>query len=223
MNGISVHFWRGVWRENPALVHLLGLCPLLAVSNTVVTALGLGVATLVALIILNSLVSVTRHWVPHEVRLPVYVLFLASAVTVVDLGLEAYAFDLHATLGIFIPLIVTNCALLARAEVFASKQALLPSAWDAICTGLGFILVLVALGALRELLAFGSLLQGASMLFGAGAESWTLRLHSGGGLLLAALPPGAFLGLAGLAAARNAIWNETSPGAPGHERDTVER
>ncbi|NKC16933.1 MAG: RnfABCDGE type electron transport complex subunit E [Gammaproteobacteria bacterium] len=194
--------WRSIWRNNPATVQLLGLCPMLAVSNTVINAVGLAAATTAALLMLSVCVSASRRWVAQEVRLPFYVIVLATAVTLTDLLMAAYAFELHQRLGIFIPLIVTNCALLGRAEAFASKHGPWSAAVDAIATGLGFTIALVSLGALREVLALGTLLSGADTLF-AGGERWLIQVHSDEGGLLALLPPGAFFGLALLAACTN--------------------
>lgn len=190
-------FWRrGLWLENPALVQLLGLCPLLAVTTSVVNAVGLGVATLFALVVLSTCVSATRRWVQPDVRLPIYVLILASAVTMVDLAMHAWAFELHERLGIFVPLIVTNCAVLGRAESFARRHSVRESFWDAVSMGLGFGIVLCVLGALREAFGAGTLFAQAESLFGPSAASWELPVVDGQGLGILASPPGAFFGLA---------------------------
>ena len=194
---VSIPFWRrGLWLENPALVQLLGLCPLLAVTTSVVNAIGLGAATMFALLVLSTSVSVTKRWVQPDVRLPVYVLILASAVTVVDLAMHAWAFELHERLGIFVPLIVTNCAVLGRAESFARRNSVGESFWDALSMGLGFGIVLAVLGALREAIGAGTLFAQAESLFGPSAVHWELRLFDGKGLGILASPPGAFFGLA---------------------------
>ncbi len=196
----------GLWSANPGLVQLLGLCPLLAVSNTLVNGLGLGIATLAVLVASNLLVSLSRHWLHPDLRLPAFVLMIAGFVTGVDLLFRAFFFDLHQSLGIFIPLIVTNCVILGRAEAFASRQAPLPALADALGHGLGFAGVLVSLGAVRELVGRGSLLHGAEQLFGPAAAGWEIALlPSAEGLLLASLPPGAFLALAAMIAARNCL------------------
>lgn len=195
---------RGLWSDNPGLVQLLGLCPLLAVSNTLVNGLALGLATVAVLTATNGLVSAARRWIRHELRLPAFVLIIAAFVTVVELMFKAYAYELYLSLGIFIPLIVTNCAILARAEAFASRQPLLPSLIDGLAHGIGFALVLVTLGGARELIGKGSLFSGAEMLFGPAAGGFELRLlGQDGGLLLASAPPGAFISLALLIALRN--------------------
>ncbi len=188
-------FAEGLWRNNPGLVQLLGLCPLLAVSNSVVNALGLGLATLFTLLLSNGLVSLTRRWLLQEIRIPAFVLIIASTVTVLELLMHAFFHELYGILGIFIPLIVTNCTIMARAEAFASRNALLPALADGLATGLGFLAVLLVLGGLRELLGHGTLLADAHLLFGEGVDL-TLHLLPGyRGFLLAVLPMGAFMGL----------------------------
>ncbi len=197
---------RGLWHENPGLVQLLGLCPLLAVSNTLVNGLGLGLATILVICATNVLVSACRRWLHDDFRLPVFVLIIATFVTSVELLCRAFWFDLHLALGIFLPLIVTNCVILGRAEAFASRQRVSAALADGLAHGLGFAAVLIALGGLRELVGQGSLLAGAELLFGPVGRGWSLELvPQSGGLLLAALPPGAFIGLAVLIAARNAL------------------
>ena len=196
----------GLWKNNQAFVALLGLCPLLAVSNSVVNSLGLGLATTFALMFSNTLISLIRHWVGHEVRLPVFVLVIASNVTIIDLLMNAFFYELHKILGIFIPLIVTNCAILGRAEAFASKNTVDRALADGLFTGLGFTMALVVLGALREIIGTGMLLGSADLLFGDIAKNWSLEiLHDYNGFLLAILPPGAFIGLGLLIAVKNLI------------------
>ena len=145
----------GLWTNNAGLVQLLGLCPLLAVTNNAINGLGLGLATLLTLVISNGSVSFSRHWVKREIRIPFYVMVIAANVTVVDLLMNAYLHNLHNVLGIFIPLIVTNCAIIARAEAFASKQPILPSIVDGLMMGLGFLVLLVLLGGMREVIGIG--------------------------------------------------------------------
>ncbi|TVQ34149.1 MAG: electron transport complex subunit E [Wenzhouxiangella sp.] len=203
----------GLWQGNPGLVQLLGLCPLLAVSNTAVNGLGLGLATLVVLVLSNCAVSLLRGQLAAEVRIPAFVLIIATLVTVVDLSLQAWLHDLSRTLGIFVPLIVTNCTLLARAEAFASRQPLLPALHDGLAQGLGFALVLIALGAGREMIGQGTLLADAELLFGAWASVLEIRvLPQGWGLLLATLPPGAFIGLGLLVALRQHLVSRKTQG-----------
>jgi electron transport complex protein RnfE len=196
----------GTWQQNTGLVVLLGLCPLLAVTNTVINGLALGLATMLTLMVSNLSVSIMRGLLKPEIRIPAFVLIIASAVTVIELLMQAFFYDLYRVLGIFIPLIVTNCAIIGRAEAFASRNRPLPSLVDGFATGLGFCLTLVLLGAVRELSGRGTLLSGADMLLGAWAQNLTLTIipeHPG--FLLAMLPPGAFIGLALLIAARNAL------------------
>lgn len=166
----------GLWSNNPALVQLLGLCPLLAVSASVVNALGLAIATLVVMVGASTTVSLIRHQVPSAVRLPAFVMIIAAFVTCAELLMAAYAYPLYQVLGIFIPLIVTNCAILGRAEAFASRQPVLPAAVDGLMMGLGFGAVLVVLGALRELLGQGTLFREMALLFGPLADGWRLTL-----------------------------------------------
>lgn len=194
----------GLWQNNQALVALLGLCPMLAVTNNMVNGLGLGIATLFVLVTSNVIVSLIRNQVPREVRIPIFIGIIATAVTIIDMLMDAYLHELHKLLGIFVPLIVTNCVILGRAEAFASKNSVWESAIDGLAMGLGFLIVLVVLGGMRELLAQGTLLDQAHLMFGQIAEHWTLHFSdSQNGLLLAALPPGAFIGLGLLVAAKN--------------------
>ena len=196
----------GVWRQNTGLVVLLGLCPLLAVTGTVVNAIGLGLATTLTLVFSNLAVSLSRPLLRPEIRIPAYVLIIASVVTAIDLLMQAWFHDLHRVLGIFIPLIVTNCAIIGRAETFASRHAPLPAVVDGLATGLGFCLALVALGALREVIGRGTLLSQAHLMFGQLGESLSLTvIPDHPGFLLAILPPGAFMGLGLLIAARNGL------------------
>ena len=201
--GLIDRFKTGLWRDNPGLVQLLGLCPLLAVTGTFVNGLGLGIATLAVLMASNALVSATRRWIQPEIRVPIYVLIIASLVTCIELIFKAFFPDLDRALGIFIPLIVTNCAIVARAEVFASRNPVGSSIVDGLVMGSGFALLLMALGAFRELIGQGSLFARMDMLFG-GEPVRGLVLAESGWLLLV-LPPGAFFSLALAIAAKNAI------------------
>ncbi len=195
----------GLWDQNPGLVQLLGLCPLLAVTTSFVNGLGLGLATLSVLTVSNVLVSATRRFLRPEIRIPMYVLIIASLVTCIELLFKAYLPALDRSLGIFIPLIVTNCAIVARAEVYASRNPVGASAVDGLFMGAGFALLLCALGAFRELVGSGTILARLDMLFG-GEPSPGLVLVDGG-FLLAILPPGAFFSL-GLAVAVKNIVDE---------------
>ncbi len=206
----------GMWNNNVAFVQLLGLCPLLAVSNTVINALGLGLATTLTLVATNVIVSMIRNIVRPEIRIPVFVLIIASVVTAIELAMNAWFHELYKILGIFIPLIVTNCSIIARAEAFASRNNVGLSFIDGLFMGLGFTAVLVLLGAMREGLGFGTLLSQAHLMFGEGARGMTIVLFEDyKGFLLAILPPGAFLGLGLLIALKNvidkrAVENKTS-------------
>ncbi|OBW95082.1 elongation factor G [Gallibacterium salpingitidis] len=198
--------WQGVWKNNSTLVQLLGLCPLLAVSNTVANALGLGLATMLVLICTNSVISLCRHLIPKAIRIPIYVMIIASTVTIVQLVMNAYTYSLYQSLGIFIPLIVTNCIVIGRAEAYASKNPVLHSMFDGFSMGLGMTLSLVVLGALREAIGNGTLFSGMENLFGESAKALKITLfHADNHFLLAILPPGAFLGLAVLLAIKNII------------------
>jgi electron transport complex protein RnfE len=210
-NGFRQILGRGLWYENPGLVQLLGLCPLLAVSNTLINGLGLGVATLFVICATNVLVSAGRHWLHTDFRLPTFVLIIATFVTLIELLFKAFLFDLHLALGIFLPLIVTNCVILGRAEAFASRQSIPAALADGIAHGLGFAVVLIVLGGLRELLGYGGLLTDIDVLFGpAEAELTAGSAQQQSGLLLAVLPPGAFIGLAILIALRQALVNRNA-------------
>lgn len=196
----------GLWTNNVALVQLLGLCPLLAVTGTVINGLGLGIATLITLVFSNSIVSLIRPWLKSEIRIPIFVLIIASIVTTIELVMNAWFHELYLVLGIFIPLIVTNCSIIARAEAYASKNNLLNSALDGFMMGLGFALVLIILGGMREIIGFGTLFANAQLMFGSTGESMTITFGENyPGFLLAVLPPGAFIGLGLLIALKNVI------------------
>jgi electron transport complex protein RnfE len=193
----------GLWKNNPGLVQLLGLCPLLAVTTSTINGLGLGIATTAVLALSNLSVSLLRGVVRPEIRIPTYVIIIASLVTAVELAINAWFHELYRVLGIFIPLIVTNCAIIGRAEAFASRNPPSRALMDGMMMGAGFTAVLVVLGSARELLGQGTLLSGAHMMFGGDAD---LTIHvSDGGFLLALLPPGAFIGLGLMVALKNVI------------------
>ena len=196
----------GLWTNNPALVQLLGLCPLLAVTGSVVNALGLGFATILVLVGSNLSVSLIRNHVSEAVRLPAFVMIIASFVTVAELVMQAFTYELYEILGIFIPLIVTNCAILGRADAFASKNPLLPSVIDGLMMGLGFTAVLILLGAIREILGQGVLFSNMDLLFGEAAADWQLTVFSDyPDYLFAILPPGAFVATGLLIAIKNLV------------------
>ena len=196
----------GLWGNNPGLVQLLGLCPLLAVTTNAINGLGLGLATLMTLVASNMTVSLIRNLVRPEIRIPVFVLVIASIVTVIELAMNAWLHDLYLILGIFIPLIVTNCAIIGRAESFASRHSVDRALLDGLAMGVGFTLVLVTLGGLRELIGQGTLLSQAHLMFGEFGRHLSVTLIDNyRGFLLAILPPGAFLGLGFLIAGVNII------------------
>jgi len=196
----------GLWHNNPGLVQLLGLCPLLAVSNTTVNALGLGLATTLVLTGSNTAVSSIRHIVRPELRIPVFVMIIACLVTIIEYLMKAFFYDLFLILGIFLPLITTNCAIIARAEAFAAKNSIAHSAVDGLMMGLGFTGVLVVLGAMREIIGQGTLFADASLMFGESASWLTIKFAENyHGFLLAILPPGAFIGLGLIIACKNFI------------------
>ncbi len=198
----------GLWSGNAGLVQLLGLCPLLAVSNTAVNALGLGVATVLALTCTNAVIASIRRLTRREIRIPAFVMIIAAVVTSIELAMHAFLPALHAVLGLFVPLIVTNCAIMGRAEAFASRHDPARAALDGFAVGTGFLLVLLALGVIREAIGQGTLFAGAGALLHLPAIE--LALEGYRGLLLAILPPGAFFVLAGLIAARQ-WWLATRP------------
>lgn len=206
MNEFKQLSWQGLWKNNPALVQLLGLCPLLATTATLINGLGLGLATTLVLIGSNTTVSLIRNLVPNEIRIPVFVMIIAAFVTVVQLLMNAYTFTLYQALGIFIPLIVTNCAIIGRAEAYASKNPVGLAAYDGLMMGLGFTLILVILGGMREALGYGTLFAGANLLLGDWASNMKIVLfETDSPFLLAILPPGAFLGMGLLIALKNIL------------------
>ena len=216
---------QGLWKNNPAMVQLLGLCPLLAVTATVINGLGLGLATIFVLIGSNVTVSLVRNFVPNEIRIPIFVMVIAAFVTIIQLLMNAFTFELYQALGIFIPLIVTNCAIIGRAEAYASKNPVNFAAFDGLMMGLGFTLILVVLGGMRELLGYGTLFSGADLLLGAWAKDAVIVVfETQSPFLLAILPPGAFLGMGLLIAAKNVIDQQIQARqALSQEKKVVER
>ncbi len=197
-------FYNGLWKQDAGIVQLLGLCPLLAVSSSVVNALSLGLATTLVITLSNTGVAAIREFISNEARIPIYILMIAVLVTVVQLLMNAYMYALYLVLGIFIPLIVTNCIILARAESFASKNGIFASALDGIAMGLGLTAVLVVLGGIREIFGQGTLLSGIDLALGEATKSWIITvIPDYRGFLLAILPPGAFITLGMLIAAKN--------------------
>ncbi len=197
-------FYNGMWKQNTGVVQLLGMCPILAVSTSVVNGVSLGLATTLVMALSGAVIAPIRQIVPNEARIPVFILIIAVLVTVIQYLMNAYMYSLYMVLGIFIPLIVTNCIVLARIEAFAAKNPALQSALDGLAMGLGLTAVLAVLGGIREILGHGTLLSGIDMALGASAKSLVLTIipdyH---GFLLAILPPGAFIALGLLIAGKN--------------------
>ncbi len=194
----------GLWKQNTGVVQILGMCPLLAVSNSVVNAVSLGLATTLVMVLSGASISPIRNLVPNEIRIPVYILIIAVLVTVVQYLMNAYMYSLYIVLGIFIPLIVTNCIVLARIEAFAGKNPVLPAAVDGLAMGLGLTAVLTILGGMREIVGHGTLLSGLDLALGDIAKGWVITvIPDYHGFLLAILPPGAFIGLGLLIAGKN--------------------
>ena len=204
----------GLWKQNPGVVQLLGLCPTLAMTTSMVNGFSLGLATAFVMCLSNASVSPVRRFIPKEIRNPVFILIIAALVTIIDLSMNAYVHPLHVVLGIFIPLIVTNCIVLARVESFAAKNPTLPSALDGFMMGFGLACVLALLGGIRELIGKGTLFSGIELIF---PQAKALVIHiipNYHGFLLAVLPPGAFIGLACLIAARNWAGSRAAKPAP---------
>ncbi len=197
---------KGLWKENPGLCQLLGMCPLLAVTTSAASALGLGIATILVLILSSVIVSLLRAFILKEVRIPIYVMLIAAIVTVVCFEIEAYYPKLYQQLGIYLALIVTNCIIMGRAEAFAGRNGPIAAAADALACGLGFTLVLFILGSLREILGSGTFFVGAADLLGPWAQQLEMTvLPAEHTYLIAILPPGGFFILALLIALKNAL------------------
>lgn len=199
----------GVWDNNVVLVQMLGLCPTLAVTSSATNGLGMGLATLAVLIVSNVVISSLRHWVSPTVRIPIFIVLIAGMVTLVDLTMNAWMHDLYKVLGIYIALIVVNCAVLGRAEAFASQQTVLPSALDGAATGLGFTVALVLMGGIREVLGSGTLFANAHLLLGPHFAFLEMKLlPETANTLFMVLPPGGFLTLGFLIAGRRrlTVW-----------------
>jgi len=204
---VKAQLYDGLWKNNPALVQLLGLCPLLAVSNSAINGLALGLATAFTVFLSNFVVSACRHMILPEIRIPVFVIIISGIVTLVGILMNAFAHELFLRLGLFIPLIITNCAILARAESFAVKNPVFASSIDGLTTGAGFAWVLVLLGALREFIGSGTVMADANLLFSRATVPLVDISQSYGGLLVAILPPGAFILFGLLLALKNLLSN----------------
>lgn len=195
----------GLWNQNPVLGQMLGLCSLLAVSTTMVNAVSLGLATILVMGMSSLIVSTLRGFIPYEIRIPIFILIIAALVTVVDMAMNAWLHDLYLVLGIFIPLIVVNCIVLARVEAFAAKNPAGLSAFDGVMMGIGFVWVIGLLGAIREFVGQGTLFAGIEMII-PGATAWQILPEDYPGFLLFILPPGAFFVIGLMIAGRN--WLE---------------
>ena len=204
----------GLWKQNPGVVQLLGLCPTLAMTTSMVNGFSLGLATAFVMCLSNASVSPVRQFIPKELRNPVFILIIAALVTIIDLSMNAYVHPLHLVLGIFIPLIVTNCIVLARVESFAAKNPTLPSALDGFMMGFGLACVLALLGGIRELVGKGTILSGIELIFPQAKDLVMHVIPNYHGFLLAVLPPGAFIGLGCLIAARNWAGSRASKAKP---------
>ena len=200
--------WNGIWKQNTGVVQILGMCPVLMMSSNIVNGVSFGIATALVMLISGAAVASMRQFVPNEIRTPIFILIIAALVTVVDLLMNSYMHGLYVVLGIFIPLITTNCIVLARAEAFASKNGVAQSALDGFFMGIGLTLVLAVLGAGRELIGKGTLLSGIDLLFGPAAKTWVIHVvpaEQNYQFLLAILPPGAFIALGFLIAGKMAL------------------
>lgn len=215
----------GLWKNNPAIVQLLGLCPLLAVTGSVINAIGMGIATLLVLTTSNTCVSLIRNFASDAIRLPAFVMIIAAAVTCTELLMQAFAYELFQILGIFLPLITTNCVILGRADAFASKNSLLPAMYDGFIMGLGFAAVLILLGAMREVVGTGAIFANMDLLFGEGAKAWKVVLFENyKPVLVAILPPGAFIFTGLIIALKNMIDGQIEKRrAANHDTERVDR
>ncbi len=199
----------GLWKNNPAIVQLLGLCPLLAVTGSVINAIGMGLATMMVLTVSNTCVSLIRNFTTDAIRLPAFVMIIAAAVTCIELLMQAFAYELFQILGIFLPLITTNCVILGRADAFASKNRLFPAMYDGFIMGAGFTAVLLLLGAIREIIGTGAIFANMDLLFGESASHWKIVLFEDyKNVLVAILPPGAFIFTGLIIALKNVIDGE---------------
>lgn len=205
----------GLWDNNVVFTQMLALCPAMAVTTSGTNGLGMGLATTVVLVVSNVLVSVIRNAVSPQARIPVFVVLIATLVTLVDLALNAWLHDLYKVLGLFIALIVVNCAILGRAEAYASRSGVLASAVDGLAMGLGFTLALTAIGLVRELLGGGTLFTQASTLLGPAFSFLELRIRGFEGALLMILPPGGFVVLGFMLAGKRALENRSRAAARG--------
>lgn len=219
MQNFRDNAWNGLWKQNPGLVQLLGLCPILAISTSMVNAVSLGLATILVMALANLAIASLRNFIPYEIRIPVFILIIAALVTMVDLSFNAYLHELYLVLGIFIPLIVTNCIVLARVEAYAAKNGPLDSTVDGIMQGLGLVWVLALLGGIRELIGNGTLFGGIDMIF-PGLSPIQVFGPDYPNFLIAILPPGGFFALGCLIALYNWINSRAAARAAAKPRPT---
>lgn len=198
----------GLWTNNPALVQLLGLCPLLAMTGSVVNSVGMSIATIFVLVTSNIAVSLIRNVISDAVRLPAFVMIIASAVTAIILLMQAFSYELYQVLGVFLPLITTNCVILGRADAFACKNGIIPAAYDGFIMGIGFSIVMFLLGFFRELFGTGYVFADMHLLFGPIAENWKMEVFPNyPQFLYIILPPGAFIFTGFMIAIKNMVDN----------------
>lgn len=202
--------YQGLWSNNPALMQLLGLCPLLAVSNTAISALTLGIATIIVLVASNIIISSIKSYISFNLRIPYFMVIIASMVTLIVFLLQAYSYDLYKSLGVYLALITTNCVILGRIEAFAYKNSVLKSALDGLANGLGFTVVLLLLGSLREIIGQGTLFANSQLLFGAAANNFVIHFGTANNFILALLPPGAFFIMGLLIASKNILTSKVT-------------
>lgn len=207
----------GVWDNNVVFSQLLALCPLLAVTGTATNGLGMGIASTTVMVGSGLAIALLRQWIPADVRIPAFILVIATLVTLVDMSMNAWVHELHKVLGLFIPLIVTNCAILGRAEIFAYKKPALPAAFDGLMMGVGFTVALVVLGAIREILGAGTLFAGASILLGDAFQLIEMNIPRFDGMLLFALPPGGFIVLGFMLAGKRVLDEKLTPWREGRK------
>lgn len=210
----------GLWTNNPAIVQLLGLCPLLAVSNSAVSALTLGLATIIVLVFSNVIISLAKNYINYNLRIPYFMLIIASIVTIIVLFMQAYSYSLYKSLGVYLALITTNCVILGRVEAFAYKNNVSKAFLDGLFNGLGFSIILLILGSIREIIGAGTLFANADLLFGEYGKNLLININYNNNLLLAILPPGAFFIMGILIAVKNYISDKNKPKIHYNEQST---
>ncbi len=213
----------GIWEENQRLVLFLGLCPLIAVSNSIVKALGLSIATMFVLLFSNITISLIKKSISGIVKIPIFIIIIATFTTIIELFMKVFTYELYILLGIFVPLIIVNGLILNRAEIFACKNSVIKSAFDGLIFGTGFSAVLITLSAVREVLSVGKIFINMDLLFGSAAVDWNMTVFSEGySFLLFMLPPGAFILLGFLIALKNLIDDKANT-LSGNERSSLKK